>query len=39
MKNKNLFRNMFDSMVEGRARSVQVEIDQYRKVLRLNKKS
>ncbi len=32
---KNIFRNVFDAMVEGRTRSAQREIAQYRKMLRV----
>ncbi len=34
-KEKGFFRNMFDAMVEGRARGVEREIEQYRKAMRV----
>ena len=34
-ENKYFFQKMFDAMVEGRARSAEREIAQYRKVLRI----
>ncbi len=32
---RNIFKNMFDAMIEGRTRAAEREIAQYRKILRV----